>query len=328
MRTLRLKGLLQRAGIIGASLAAAALLTGCTAVRFGYNQGAELGYWWLDRYFDFSDGQTPVVREGLNDWFTWHRRTQLPDYAARLAELRVEARADTQPDRMCLWFERVGERGDAAIERALPWLAQAARDSTPAQIAHLRKQQAKRTAEFKDEYQQADPQERLKASVERAVERFERLYGRLGEAQKAVIARETQASPFDVALWSTERERRNQDLLTVLRELQAHRPDAAETQRRLKALVERNRTSTDPAYREYQARLTRYNCEFAAKVHNVTTPAQREAAATRLKGWEDDFRALARQATPAGSPAPAVGQSVGSESPASTPRTRPSSAGA
>ena len=46
-------------------------------------------------------------------------------------------------------------------------------------------------------------------------------------------------------------------------------------------------------YRRYQEKLESYNCSFAARVHNSTTPAQRQAAAAKFKGWEADLRALA-----------------------------------
>ena len=38
--------------------------------------------------------------------------------------------------------------------------------------------------------------------------------------------------------------------------------------------------------------MTQYNCVFAAAVHNATTPAQRQNAIQKLKGWESALRAL------------------------------------
>ena len=46
-------------------------------------------------------------------------------------------------------------------------------------------------------------------------------------------------------------------------------------------------------YRRYQARLVDYNCSYAAGLHNLTTAEQRQKAAKKLKGWEDELRALA-----------------------------------
>jgi hypothetical protein len=288
-----------RLRIIGAALAATVLLAGCGAVRFGYNQGPELAYWWLDRYVDFSETQTPAVRDALVDWFGWHRRTQLPDYAQQMTRLRTELKAEATPAQMCRWFDELQARSDAAVERALPSIAQVAQSLTPQQLRHLERQQGKRTAEFRDEFLQPDPRERMEASVQRAIDRFERFYGRLGEAQKAVIRREVQASPFDPERWLAERASRQRELLDVLRQMQTERPSPPQAQTLLKGLLERNQRSSEPAYRAYQQRLVQFNCDFAAKVHNATTVAQRDAAAQRIKGWEDDFRALAAQAAAA-----------------------------
>jgi len=53
--------------------------------------------------------------------------------------------------------------------------------------------------------------------------------------------------------------------------------------------------ATPGPYRSYQQRLTDYNCSFIAQLHNSTTPAQRQVARNKLKGWEEDLRTLAAQ---------------------------------
>ena len=40
-------------------------------------------------------------------------------------------------------------------------------------------------------------------------------------------------------------------------------------------------------------RLVDYNCGYAAALHNLTTAEQRQKAAKKLKGYEDELRALA-----------------------------------
>jgi hypothetical protein len=281
----------RKLGIIGALIAAATLSAGCTAVRFGYNQGPEFAYWWLDRYVDFNDTQSSLVREALGDWFAWHRRTELPTYATLVERARREMREPASAERMCRWFDEIRTRTDSAVDRASPAMARIALTMTPPQIAHLQRQYAKRNVEFRDEFLQQDPGERREASVQRAVKRFERFYGQLDDAQQQVIAQWVADSPFDPERWMAEREARQRDVLQTIRRLQAERaaPDAVAS---IKGLALRMQRSPDDAYRGYQQRLVQYNCEFAARVHNATTPAQREAAARRFKGWEDDFRAL------------------------------------
>jgi hypothetical protein len=67
----------------------------------------------------------------------------------------------------------------------------------------------------------------------------------------------------------------------------------AEAQSALRRLYAETWRAPSDAYRAYQARLADYNCAFAAQVHELTTPEQRRRAQARLKGWEDDVRALA-----------------------------------
>ena len=62
-----LQGVVSRLRIIVALVLLAAGLTGCSAVRFGYNQAPELVYWWLDGYVDFDDAQSRRVREMLGE---------------------------------------------------------------------------------------------------------------------------------------------------------------------------------------------------------------------------------------------------------------------
>jgi hypothetical protein len=63
----------------------------------------------------------------------------------------------------------------------------------------------------------------------------------------------------------------------------------------LQALATRLLRTPSGPYRAYQQRLTEYNCVLLAQLHNSTTPAQREAARSKLRAWEEDFRALAAQ---------------------------------
>jgi hypothetical protein len=72
---------LLRAAIIAALSAALVLVSGCSAIGLVYKQADTLAFRWLDRYADFDDAQSLRVREAIAAWFSWHRRTQLPDYA-------------------------------------------------------------------------------------------------------------------------------------------------------------------------------------------------------------------------------------------------------
>ena len=109
-----------------------------------------------------------------------------------------------------------------------------------------------------------------------------------GEMVSAAVA----ASPFNADAWLAEREAFQRDFMQTLRQLVAERADAQRAQLAWRALAAHQMRSPRPAYRTYQESLLEYNCAFFARLHNTTTPEQRQRAAARLKDWEDDVRAL------------------------------------
>lgn len=283
--------------IIRASLAALALalLGGCSLLRLSYPQLPTLAYWSADSYLDLTGAQSEFVRAQLAEWLRWNRTTQLPDYAALLRRARAEVLQDTTPERLCRWADEATARVQTAFDQALPAAAEVALTLSPAQFEHLRKHLDKVNAEFREEYVERRPQRRLKEAVQRAVERAETLYGKLDEAQRERLASEVAASPFDPERWLAERTLRQREALQTLRRLQAERAGADEMQAALRAFFERAQRSPDDAYRAYQQRLRQHSCAVAARLHNTTTPEQRQAAAANLSGWENDLRSLAAE---------------------------------
>lgn len=267
-------------------------LSACSAVRLGYNQGATLAYWWMDRYLDFDDPQSLKVREGLQEWFRWHRGTQLNDLAGLLARAEQQVAEPVSPAQVCRWVDDLTVRLNAAYDHAVPVMADVALTLKPAQLKHLEKRYERTNEEFKDDFLQRDPEVRTKASVKRVVEQAEMLYGSLDDVQVALVRRGVVASPFDPQAWLGERQVRQQDVLTSLRRWTADRASSEVVRAGLKTLAQHTLQSKRESYRNYQQRLLDYNCALAADIHNATTPAQRQKAVKKLRGWEEDLRAL------------------------------------
>jgi hypothetical protein len=279
--------------IIVSCLALATLVSGCTAVRFAYGQGAELGYWWLDAYADFSDEQSPRVRGALDEWFRWHRATQLDDYAQLLVRLQAQAAAPVTPEQVCLASDEVMARLDPLLDKALPLAVETVRSLTLEQVLHIERKYAKVNADFRSDFLQPDPKARFKASMKRAVERAETFYGSLDDAQLEALRQGLAASPFDPQFWLEERMLRQQEALSTLRRLVNEKASPDQTLAALRTLVGHVRRSPRPQYLAYQQRLAQYNCKLAAQLHNSASGEQRASAVRRFKLWEDDARALA-----------------------------------
>ena len=286
-----------KAAIIGGCLLALLLLDGCSAVRVGYNQAPTLAWWWLDGYMDFDATQAPKVKDTLAQWFAWHRSTQLPDYADLLAAAQQQVMQPATPAQVCRWNDDLRVRLTVAFAQGVPLAADLLPLLKPAQLAQLERRYRKSNLEFEEDFLQ-QPDERQKAAIKRTVDRAEMLYGRLDDNQRRLIAAGVAASPFDPAAWYAERQALQSQTLQTLARLTAGGPARADRESNLaglKALADRVLRAPPGPYRDYQQRLTDYNCEFIARLHNSTTPKQRLAARDRLHGWEEDLRVLAAQ---------------------------------
>lgn len=276
-----------------------ALLTGCSAVRVAYDTGPTLAWFWIDGYGDFSGEQATRVKDGIRQWFSWHRTSQLNGYAAWLAGLRGRFGESVTPAQVCTVYDEARRMLDPSFDRAMLEAAAWVPGLTEAQFRHIERRYAKGNDEMRADFLQTDPAERHKAALKRTLERVETLYGSLDEAQRRMVSEGIKASPFDPEAWLQERLRRQKDTVQTLRRLVAERADNDRIVAALRALAERSERSPDPGYRAYQRRLLDYNCGFGARIHNAATPAQRQALRERLKGWEDDLRALAAPSGPA-----------------------------
>jgi Family of unknown function (DUF6279) len=278
--------------IIGA-LALVLLLGACSAIRLAYNQAPDLAYWWLDGYVDFNEQQSPRVRDELAKLFAWHRVNELPKTAALLQKIQTQATGEINSEQACKSFDEVRVLVDAITERALPALAELSLTLTPEQFEALQNKHKKGNEEFQKDFMRGSAKERLDKRIKRAVERSERFYGSLAEAQLAAITRSVDKSNFEAGRSFAERVRRQGDLLQMLRKLQAEKATAPQAQAAWRAYIQRSLNSPDAAYRAYANKLVQEGCQSFAEVHNSTTQEQRVKMVEVLKGYELDVRVLA-----------------------------------
>lgn len=273
-------------------------LAGCSALRLGYNNAPQLVWWWADGYVDFSRDQAPEVRSAFDRYFEWHRSTQLPVLAQWLASMEPALARETDADTACGWFDEARRVLDPTIERALQEAADLLPRMTPANLRRLEQRNAKALADMRREDARLTPEQRSERSLKRSRENFERLYGRLQPQQLELLRAALAESPFDRERWLAERERRQAETLQTLSRLLAAEADKPQRLAALRELVQRSQDAQDPAYRDYQQRLTRHNCALVARLHNSTTPEQRAQARRQLQGWETDLRTLAAAGVP------------------------------
>lgn len=272
------------------------------ALKLGYNQGPTLLYWWMNSYVDFEGGQADRAKQLIGLWFRWNRREALPDYAMLLERAQTQVQQPVlTPQAFCGVADEVRQRVRTAYGHAVPSLAELALTLTPEQLQNLEKRFEKNNRKFRDEFLDGGREARLKAQAKKLQERLKTFYGPLNEAQQQRAMQLLAASPYDPDAWLAERRLLQQEALQQLRGLQAERaagtaPEAlmAQAQGALRTLAQHAEQSPREGYRAQQQRVWDYNCHLTAELHNAMTPAQRQAARTKLASMHDDVLTLHR----------------------------------
>jgi len=273
-------------------LAVALMLGGCGAVRLAYNNAPDLTYWWLDGFLDLDSPQSVRLRNDLQALQAWHRKDELPSVAEMLKNLQAASSGPVAADQVCQLSRHLEGRFQALLDRAAPTAMALAPTLSNAQLDHLARAWDKRNAEWREEWLDGTPQERLTRRLKSAIDRIEGFYGRLTESQKALLRSQLDSSPFDAATQYKETQRRQKDALQTLRGLKAGTWSDIQIQAEVRALLERSMHSPDPAYAQYTERVRLQACDLAAELHNSSSTAQRAKLQQTLQGYEADVRAL------------------------------------
>jgi hypothetical protein len=277
--------------IIGA-LALAAALAACSAIKLGYSTLDDIGYWWLDGHFDFAGAQETQVRDELQKLHDWHRVNELPRVAQLLARMEQMAAGPVTAAQACALVPDLQARLKAVTERAEPAVADIVLQLTEREIAQLQRKHLEGNRKWARDWMAPLPSKVNDKRFEQWLDRLEMVYGRLQEPQRQVLRAGIDQSHFDAHRIFRERQRRQQDIVQLLTRIGATKPPAAEVRLALRGYVDRALASPEPSYRAYQQTMIEEGCRVFASVHASTTPEQREHAAKRLRGYQQDLKEL------------------------------------
>ena len=274
-------------------LTLAAALSGCSAIKLGYNNADEIAYWWVDSYLDFTEDQSRRVREDLARLHRWHRQEELPEIVAILHRMEQLAPGDVTPAQACSFVPQWRERLHVLADRAEPAIVTLAMDLTPDQLEHLERTYRKKDAEYRREWVELTQAQLWDKRAKQFRERSEMIYGHLDEPQRLVMRERVEHSTFDPARLLAQRRRLQQDALQTLRKVTGRPVTIAEARSLIHGLLERAQNPSDPGARSYQDALIQEGCRNLSALHNSTSAEQRRAAVRQLRTYQRDLRELA-----------------------------------
>ena len=272
------------------------ILTGCSAVRLGYNNLPDIASWWLDSYIDFSDTQGPQAKAALQKLQTWHRKEELPAIAELLVQAQTLAPQNITPEQACKIWESAQVRIESFIQESSRLAAPVVSQLSAKQLKHLEKEWASRNEDWKKQWLQGTPDSRIKKRVDLAAERFNSFYGDLNLEQRQVLKQQ-----FLQSTWSPEtgyqlRLKRQQEQLITLQAMSSEITKPAmplpQVEKTLQSLILQSVRPKDAGDLSKQLQLEQQACQNLAQLHNTMSPAQRLKAQRKLKDYETDVREL------------------------------------
>jgi hypothetical protein len=274
----------------------ACLLAGCSALRLGYTNGDTFMYWWTNSYVEFTDEQRPWVRGHIQQLMSWHRKTQLKDYAQLLTRAQQRLQQPVTNAEVQAEYTELRKRAMLVIDKALPNLTELALSLQPHQIDNMEEKFASNNESYRKEYLRGDLERRQRFRFQKVMKQAEYWFGEFTAEQEAQIRAASDARPMNNELWMAERQKRQQELIAILKRFQAERPSKEAAMATLKQYVNRNfeyfTYADNKAFFDDSRAGT---VQMVTTIINIATPAQKEHAMKRLQKWINDCNELAAQ---------------------------------
>lgn len=270
-------------------LAACALLASCSAIRMAYDNADTALRFMASSYLDLDAAQSEDMRLRIVQFHEWHRKSELPAYAALMRSASARAARGITAEDVTWGLDNVRSRyrrfGAKAAEDAAPVLASLA----PAQIAALERKFADNDEKFQKNFFSADDAKRRRAQAQRMLERFRDFAGDLTVDQESRIELFALAHEKHVELRFEDRRQWQRDFVDAIRtqhksqELGAKLADIfTKPERRRSETFIREDKAWDGALAQLIVDLDR-----------SLSPKQRAHVVRRLSDYASDFAALA-----------------------------------
>ena len=280
---------------IATSMLCLGLLAGCSALQLSYNQSDVWLRWEVDDYLDLSSSQQAALKAALARQQAWHRSAELPEFERLMAHAQslLQAapgrlrRADLQG-----LYDALRQRLRAAVDHGLADAAELIPTLDGAQIEHLARQYAKSNDKFRKDFMRGSDAEQRRKACDKFLDRLEWLYGDFERAQRQDFERLCLTRPHNPAIQLADRQRRQQEMLALLRRVQAERPQKAQLIEWLRAYANGFEIAPNPEHAAFKRARLDADLELLTHIANHVTEAQRTHGVRRLQGWIDDVEAL------------------------------------
>lgn len=272
--------------VLGATL----LLSGCNKLKLGYEYADWLVIYSVEDNFDLEKPQRVRFKDGVESYFTWHRRAMLPLYADFLSGAADSLGKGLRPEAIDTAYHRFWGLYRKTMEPTVDRAADLLLTLTPAQVDHWSEKQHKKILKLRKDFS-GSREDQLERRYEKTVDELEGWTGKLAKSQKRQIRELSRSLPWNGHHWLDHREKVLGRLGAMLK-AKAPRSEVRKFMEDYFVYPERLRSDDYNARIKDQQWKTR---NAVVRIHALLTPEQRRHFRTRLELMAQDFRKMSRQ---------------------------------
>ena len=262
-------------------------LTACSRLSLTYNFADWIVYWKIDKYFDVSSQQKPLLNSRLAHFHSWHRQKEIPHYVRFFRTLLYYWQDGLTPKELDEIFQnyrtlrnRLGTRFATESVIFLDTL-------TPSQIEYFEHVMRVNNQELLDEIE-SDPVVRKAKRVDSVIDWLEGWVGDLSPIQVRQITPLINQFPDTTDAWLMYRSHRQLQFLTLLK---AH-ADSKSIERQVRHWLTMSDQGAPANYPTFAKNRDRKLKEIILAIDRVITSDQRTHANQRLQSLIQDLQNL------------------------------------
>lgn len=264
------------------------LAGGCTALRLAYDNADTYLLFRANAYLDLDAKASDELDERIEEFFAWHRKNALPQYARLSEDAAKRVTKGLSRDDLIWGYDSLVAHARQSLRVAAERVAPLLDRLTPQQVAHMEKRFADDNRKFAREYLRGSETDRRKRRAKRLEERLEDWVGNLSPVQLEKVRQFSERTPLYDDLRARDRQRMQAEFLDMIRKREA--------QKRLPDWIANWDRGRDPAHAAASERFRQEYLALLLEIDKTLAPEQRNRAAGNLRRYAEDFRILARRA--------------------------------
>lgn len=272
-------------------------IVGCSTVRFAYNQGDTLTYWWLDDYIGLSQVQEPLIRGSLERHFWWHRTEQLPAISETLQRAQKKLQAPVSASEFLNLRSELLNHTYKVAEEVIPDAAKLLISLDASQIDTIQKKINKRNQKFRNEFLPKDKNKQASVRANKIIERTESFYGSLNTQQENKIREYLLKNSIDAEIAFEARLRRQAEFIAICKEVQLKKLDQKTTEALLREYMRNFETGKSKEQQAFHKKWVASGAETASFISSIVNEEQSRYASGKVGGWHADIKELIKDSS-------------------------------